>query len=157
MIRLIYSGSLVRSPSREQVSEFLVNTRLRNQRKKISGVLILMGRNFLQVIEGPEVEIDYLYSRLVQETQRYSLILLSRQYIREAVFHSWSLGFIDAASHQKTLMNADNPELRVLQELQHIKAPDETAQHTLKLINEFINGKWQHRSQRIQNPILLRH
>jgi len=158
MIRLIYSGSLVQHPKEDQVSEFLASARQHNQRKGICGVLVLMERDFLQVIEGPDDEVDGLFEQLLSETRRYSLILLSRQRIRQPIFGAWSLGFIKAESNRADPQQPETqqPEDQMLLEIQQIDPNDPTARHTLRIIREFIDGKWHHHLPGIRNPIIIR-
>lgn len=152
MIRLIYSGSVSSQPSAERLSRFLEDSRQRNQRDGICGVMVLIGQDFLQVIEGPEEDVDRYYAQAFSDTKRYNLILLSRQTIDRPIFGSWSLGLIRAEPN----MDPHQPGGEILLQIEQIDPQDSHARHTLQVIREFIDGKWHHHLPLGNNPVTIR-
>ncbi|BEV71867.1 MULTISPECIES: BLUF domain-containing protein [unclassified Paludibacterium] len=153
MIRLIFSGSLPILPSAPQLRAFVSDSQSRNRRHGIHGAMILMQRDFMQVIEGPQETVDQMYDQLSQSSHRYGLVLVSRQENVRPLFPDWHLGLIqpppfgtepDPREHAAYLM------------LQKAEGADADQRDTLKTMREFIRGQW-HRNQ-IDNdqPIVLR-
>ena len=139
MIRLICSGSIARAFSAEQLADFLEITRLRNQHEGICGVMVLMELDFLQIIEGPDDEVDRLFEEQRKNSPRNSIMLLSRQPIEQAIFAAWSLGFIKTPAFGETPSEEDN---QMLLDIEQIDPQDPSARHSLRILREFVAGKW---------------
>ncbi|BEV71869.1 MULTISPECIES: BLUF domain-containing protein [unclassified Paludibacterium] len=151
MIRLIYSGSVATEPDPQRLAAFLADSRRRNQRDGITGVLVLMGQEFLQVIEGPEEDVDRYYRQVFQDTSRYKLLLLARQEIETPIFTGWSLGLVKCDETPNDPLPGDVS----MMEIEQIDPADPCALRTLRVIREFIDGKWRVRFPSSQKPTIM--
>ena len=138
VIRLIYSGSVAAEPDPQNLAAFLADCRRRNERDGISGVMVLMGQEFLQVIEGPDDDVDRYYRQVFQDTTRYKLLLLARQEIDAAIFANWSLGLVKCEDTPNDPLPGDVS----IMDIEQIDPADLNALRTLRVIREFIDGKW---------------
>jgi hypothetical protein len=149
---MIYSGSVSAQPSEERLLRFLEESRRRNLRDGLFGVMVLIGHDFLQVIEGPEDNVERYRSEAFSDHQRYHLTLLAKHHIETPIFGAWSLGFIRAELN----MDANAPGAGVLLQIEQLNPENPQEHHTLRLIREFIDGKWHHHLPGANNIIVRR-
>ena len=94
--RLIYksvsAGDFVSNETVREISE----TGAENNRKlNISGLLILSGNQFLQVLEGPVQEVNDLFQKICRDERHTRIHLLSYELIRLRQFDTWSMRLVD--------------------------------------------------------------
>lgn len=92
------STARYREPSVEAVEDILRISRRNNQRDGLTGLLIVGGRRFLQVLEGPRAACDEAYTRIREDARHFALVELGRKPIEGRSFPEWSMGFEDMAS-----------------------------------------------------------
>lgn len=141
MIRLIFSGSLSYTPNERQLSIFLAKSRERFGKAGISGLMILMGRDSLQIIEGYTTVIEQEYDRLADSGQRFRLMLLARQTIETPMFAGWRLGLVRPPQPSEDGTTETPP---LLLDIQRMQPRNRDERRTLNIVNEFIEGKWHH-------------
>jgi hypothetical protein len=151
MIRLIYSGSLPKAPSPERLASFAMEKHEQNKRHNLCGILVFIEQDFLQVIEGEEAYVDRHYSMVFGETNRFNLTLLARQHIEQRLFTDWRLEQVKPSTDSLMCEPVD----QVLIECEHINQADLNAQHTIRVIHEFIGGKWRKHPQGTKTLINL--
>ena len=94
MQQIIYiSTSRSQFPDRAAVQDILETSRRNNARDGLSGLLLVGGRRFLQVLEGPAEALDSAYARIRQDPRHFALVELARRPIDERSFAQWSMGF----------------------------------------------------------------
>jgi hypothetical protein len=74
------------------VEDILHASRRNNRRDGLSGLLVVGGRRFLQVLEGPRALIDAAYLRIKADPRHFALVELSRKLITERAFAGWDMG-----------------------------------------------------------------
>jgi len=93
MESIVYVSSAVRLLSLEEVGYLLARARERNEEYGVTGVLLYIGGNFMQYIEGPKGSLDVIY-RIIQEDKLHTgIILVSREPIEDRQFGDWSMAF----------------------------------------------------------------
>lgn len=152
MIRLIYTGSINAQQTPEQLTRLIEDSRNRNLRDGICGVMVLVGQDFLQVIEGKGEDVERYYRQVFSDKKRYNLTLLARQTIQVPIFDAWSLGFIKG----EPATNPYQPTDQTLLQIEQINPKNQNDQRTLSLIQEFIDGKWHHHQPGIYNLVTVR-
>ncbi len=93
LIHLIYCSTATHEMSEAELLALLQTSRERNERLRITGMLLYGGGVFLQVLEGPAPAVDLLYARLERDPRHHTLIELERESIPERSFPDWSMGF----------------------------------------------------------------
>jgi hypothetical protein len=78
---LVYVSSAVRLLSLDEISDLLKRARERNKEYGITGVLLYIGGNFMQYIEGPKDNLDVIYKIIREDEQHTGLIMVSREAI----------------------------------------------------------------------------
>lgn len=95
MLQLIYASNADFSFSEKDLEELLIQARNQNDSKKITGLLIYHNENFMQVIEGPDNEIENLYSKIENDPCHHNVTLIHKEQIEKNEFSNWSMGFVD--------------------------------------------------------------
>ena len=92
MERIIYISTARVEPSRETLADILRVSRRNNSRDGLTGLLVVGGRRFLQVLEGPRELTDRAYRRIRADDRHFALVELSRKQVRERAFAGWDMG-----------------------------------------------------------------
>lgn len=90
---LVYVSSAVRLLSFDEIGHLLKRARERNKEYGITGVLLYIGGNFMQYLEGPKDSLDAIYKIVQKDKQHTGIILVSREAIEDRQFADWSMGF----------------------------------------------------------------
>jgi hypothetical protein len=94
--RLIYrSVSTDEFVSNETVREIAEKGATNNRKQNITGLLVLTGREFLQVLEGPVVEVNALYQKICLDPRHNQVVLIKYELIRSRQFEDWSMRLVD--------------------------------------------------------------
>jgi len=119
---LVYVSSAVRHLRLDEVQQLLKRARERNREYGITGVLLCIGGNFMQYIEGPKDSLDIIYKIIREDDQHTGIILVSREAIEGRQFGDWSMayqtkdveGYVGSPSERKLIemileLPNDNP------------------------------------------------
>lgn len=79
----------------EECERIIKSAKFRNPLLSLTGYLIYKGGYFIQVLEGPIVNIDLLYGRISLDTRHGELRRLHRGPIQQRNFSNWSKVVID--------------------------------------------------------------
>ena len=98
MERIVYISTAQQPIVSETVGKILGQSRLNNQRDGLTGLLIVGGRRFLQVIEGERAPLEAAYRRISADPRHFALVLLERRPISSRSFPNWDMGHIEAGT-----------------------------------------------------------
>lgn len=90
---LIYTSRPVKVMGNYELEKLLVNARKENQVHQITGMLVCIPGMFVQLIEGPEKDIDQLYQNIQNDTRHYNVTRLKEGHIQKRFFPDWTMGF----------------------------------------------------------------
>jgi len=93
LIRIVYVSFASHPFSEEDLRHLLSKCRANNTEKDISGQLIYSDGTFMQVLEGPQKEVDATFSRIKKDTRHHDVALIERSTIDKRQFPDWSMGF----------------------------------------------------------------
>jgi hypothetical protein len=91
-------------PSEAEIQHILQVSRRNNLRDGLTGLLVVAGRRFLQVLEGPSDVLDATYARISADSRHFAMVQLGRKPISEASFPDWAMGFEASGSGKLTLV-----------------------------------------------------
>ena len=123
MHRIIYLSSSTGHLSLEEINALLLQSRKFNAKNEISGVLLYIDGDFLQVIEGQKEVITTLFEKIKKDTRHKGIITVFNDQLVERQFPDWSMGF--GYSDFERLRKISGFETIVKKELLHIT--DKTA------------------------------
>ncbi len=90
--RIKYISNFARSMSDEELNELARKAAEKNAENDITGVLMANGGVFFQVIEGPEENIDKLYSTILKDPRHEKIITLGIETGHfERLFPNWHM------------------------------------------------------------------
>lgn len=93
MHRILYISTARVPLSDREVETILAASRRNNRRADITGLLVVGGRRFLQVLEGPEDAVKVTFARISQDDRHYAVVELSNKPIAARSFARWAMGF----------------------------------------------------------------
>ncbi len=90
MIQLIYASQPFGFDD-AMLAGILVQARRNNPREDITGCLICREDLYLQLIEGPEANVDALFARIAVDDRHLQVERLSRETVTERMFPDWAM------------------------------------------------------------------
>ena len=93
MIHLIYVSSAVQKMNEEDLIHLLRQSRNRNQKRNITGMLLYADGNFLQLLEGETQDVEEIYEMIVKDERNRGHIVIEKESIQERDFVNWSMAF----------------------------------------------------------------
>lgn len=121
--------------SANSLEKLFFETEQNNSRLNMSGLLIYNNGNFLQILEGENVHINNLFSKIKKDDRHRSIIKLIDTPIEERVFDNYNVGFliVNDLKKQKTLEDY----------LNWLKQAEiESVDKVVGIIENFINNKY---------------
>lgn len=95
MIHLIYVSSATRPMGEQDLLDLLAQSRSRNLRQQVTGMLVYRDGAFLQVLEGEAADVQEIYRSIVVDDRNTGHYLIAKESITERNFPNWSMGFED--------------------------------------------------------------
>ncbi|MGF1643349.1 MAG: BLUF domain-containing protein [Thiotrichales bacterium] len=94
--RLIYK-SLATEPllSNEALNELMLLSAASNREQRINGLLLLTGKRFLQVLEGPEKAVNRLFDKIMRDPRHHEVNLIAYEPIGPTYFEEWNMRLVD--------------------------------------------------------------
>ncbi len=104
MIHLVYVSSATRAMSEADLLCLLEQSRNRNKRQNVTGMLLYTGGNYFQVLEGEEKDVDEIYEAIVCDERNNGHIVILKENINDRTFLKWSMGFKYLTTQDKDLL-----------------------------------------------------
>jgi len=93
LIQCIYSSVAVNNFREDDLPGLLSKARNANVARGITGMLVYINGNFLQVIEGAEAAVDELLAKIMKDSRHKRTLVMVREPITTRSFADWSMGF----------------------------------------------------------------
>jgi hypothetical protein len=103
LVRLLYA-SRAAAPAADELGSILRQSKANNPAAGITGVLCCSDNMYLQVLEGGRTAVNRLYNRIVADPRHKDVELLSYQQIGERHFAGWSMGQVNVARLNPSLL-----------------------------------------------------
>ena len=97
LYQLIYISSATGPMSIEACREIVRTSQRNNARQDVTGLLLFNSRRFLQVLEGPQVAVETLFTRIRDDARHRAVVTLGGKFIEEREFGAWAMAFDDPA------------------------------------------------------------
>jgi hypothetical protein len=91
--RLFYISTAKIRMRPSEIEELLHVARSRNASVDVTGLLVIGGRRFIQVLEGPREAVTATYERIARDPRHFALVKLHDKEVNERTFPNWSMGF----------------------------------------------------------------
>ena len=146
MIRIIYASAASTLAEHPHWRSMLIQHNRDHPQQPVSGVLLLMRDDFLQVLEGPDEVVDALFAHMHAAGQHSLLTLLSREVTEERLFDGWEVKEI-------VVPPPDNrPPPKAAELLAGSRGQQGRAG---RFIGEFLDGKWHHHPMNNGSPRIV--
>jgi len=93
MIHLMYISSATSWPSEDDLKGLLEESRARNLRQNITGMLLYNNATYMQVLEGEEEDVHEIYNAILKDPRNNGNVVLAEETISQRDFSGWSMGF----------------------------------------------------------------
>jgi hypothetical protein len=123
--RLIYISSGVRKFDAQELAEIQTVARKNNTEIDVTGMLLYIDGNFLQLLEGKCENVEAVYERILLDKRHRGVISLSGMDVEERLFPDWAMGLktvspgeagdieglfrLDSATLRERLLSAGDP------------------------------------------------
>ncbi len=97
MLQIVYASAAAVSFAQTDLVNLLKVARERNAAAGISGMLLYHNKSFLQVLEGPQEQVDALFTKIEKDPRHKNCLVLLRGEIQEKESENWSMGFVDTS------------------------------------------------------------
>jgi hypothetical protein len=104
LVRLMYASRATEPVRPETLNAILKRSTQNNPGAGVTGVLCFSGAIFLQVLEGGRSQVSNLYNRIAQDPRHSEVVLLSYEEIEERSFAGWSMGQVNMARLNPSLL-----------------------------------------------------
>lgn len=98
IFQLVYVSSAKTKFSEAELEALLDQSRRKNTRLGLSGILLYADGNFMQLLEGEEKQVRSMYTRIAEDPRHDGCMILISGPAAERTFPDWTMGFRNLAS-----------------------------------------------------------
>ena len=95
LFHLIYVSTAVVPMNDDDLVSLLHQARARNERSRITGMLLYRNGHFMQVLEGEEATVMKVFADIQNDWRHKSVHTLRSEYIQYRNFPDWTMGFLN--------------------------------------------------------------
>jgi len=92
--RLVYSSEATGEMERADLELMLGESRIRNAKRDITGVLVFVDGVFLQVLEGEKDDVDDLMESIRRDTRHCNIKVFHEEEIAVRAFPTWRMAYL---------------------------------------------------------------
>lgn len=93
MHRIIYFSSATHFFNLEELDSLLLKSRIRNLANGITGLLIYIDGDFIQILEGEKEKVQNLFNLIKLDKRHSTVISVFNQKVPKRMFENWAMGF----------------------------------------------------------------
>lgn len=93
MIQLAYISSATSWPTEDDLLSLLEQSRARNARQNVTGLLLYHKATYMQVLEGDEKDVHEIFHAIQQDPRNNAVVKLLEGPIEQRSFPDWWMGF----------------------------------------------------------------
>jgi hypothetical protein len=117
LLRLTYASRAVEGLTREDLRDIASEAQRRNRRLGLSGLLLYVEGDFLQVLEGPGGAVERVYEMIETDPRNRWVTRLATERILRRAFEDWSMGCFEVGVDEVDedaffVLRDDGPKVR---------------------------------------------
>lgn len=93
MFQLVYQSEPTNAFENDDCSDILLQSRVRNAKREVTGALLFTGSHFLQALEGDKEDVQAVFTRVRKDRRHRAVKVLFEGEVPEAEFGFWSMAF----------------------------------------------------------------
>ncbi|SHI86673.1 Sensors of blue-light using FAD [Hymenobacter daecheongensis DSM 21074] len=93
LFHLVYQSTATTPFTDQELEALLIQSRAWNTAHNLTGVLLYSHGDIMQVLEGSQEEVHYIFKRIARDFRHARLMKLSDGPIEQRNFSQWSMGF----------------------------------------------------------------
>ncbi len=132
MFRIMYMSTSTGYMPDEELEELLKIANNNNKEKKLTGLLIVKGRTFLQCLEGDKENVLELYNKIIKDKRHDNIIDLVEENAEDRLFPNWSMGY-------RNLKSLDDIKSKKIKRILDVKELNIKKEEISEIIEEFIS------------------
>jgi hypothetical protein len=98
VLSVVYSSTATSAFTDADLAALLTVSRRNNARAGLTGMLVTRQDRFLQVLEGPEPQVEELMTKIVADTGHHNVRVLLREPVENRQFADWTMRFAQLGS-----------------------------------------------------------
>lgn len=134
MIQLIYISYATREMNEQNLLDLLKQSRMKNEKYNVTGLLLYASDNFMQVLEGEAAVVDDIYQSILNDDRNTQNTIIQRKNIENRSFPKWSMGFKTASDIPPDMMKGYSDFLVSKESATY---PEIESSRVLNLLNSF--------------------
>lgn len=117
LLRLTYASRAVEWLSRDDLRAIADSAQKRNRAMGLTGLLLYVGGDFLQIIEGPAQAVEELFEMIANDPRNKWVTRLATERVLRRAFADWSMGCFELGLEQLEgdhffVLEQDTPRIR---------------------------------------------
>ncbi len=98
MIQIAYVSSTIGLLTVDEITNILTASRVKNEQRGITGMLLYKGGNVLQILEGDEAQVLPLFDAIQKDARHKAVMKLYQKSVATRDFPEWTMGFHDLSA-----------------------------------------------------------
>ena len=111
LCHLVYVSTATRPMRDLDLAELLSQSRDRNRRNNVTGMLLYKDRRFIQLLEGHEEDVREIFESIRHDARHRNVELLWLRYVQFRDFPDWTMGFLNADELDPATLSGYTPYL----------------------------------------------
>ncbi len=93
MYRIIYFSAALETTSEQDLNDILLHAKAYNSSHNITGVLLHIDGDFLQILEGEKDNVQTLFEKIKKDRRHRGILTVIESEIKKRQFPEWSMGY----------------------------------------------------------------
>jgi hypothetical protein len=101
--QIVYSSQAIQPMRATDLEKILMDARVGNETRNVTGVLIYVDGVFFQILEGDKDVVVALMKSIAQDSRHSSVKIISESDASERAFGSWRMAYLNATPDQMSI------------------------------------------------------
>ena len=100
LIQSVYTSAAMQPMPKSKLYKILVDSRVNNKLADITGLLVYVDGNFLQVLEGEQEAVTALLEKISKDRRHKDVKVVYKTSIENRTFNSWQMAYISPSPRE---------------------------------------------------------
>ena len=94
LIQSVYTSAAIQPMPKSKLYKILVDSRVNNKLADVTGLLVYVDGNFLQVLEGEQEVVSALLEKISKDCRHEDVKVVYKTSIENRTFNSWQMAYV---------------------------------------------------------------